>query len=70
MISRDEGLHTDFACHLYELLQNRWVEGSWAAACCRAASPRHGPSLLLSSSALPLHKALLHGSQRPRAAQR
>jgi hypothetical protein len=23
MISRDEGLHTDFACHLYELLQNR-----------------------------------------------
>ena len=23
MISRDEGLHTDFACHLYELLRNR-----------------------------------------------
>jgi ribonucleoside-diphosphate reductase subunit M2 len=23
MISRDEGLHADFACHLYELLRNR-----------------------------------------------
>jgi ribonucleoside-diphosphate reductase subunit M2 len=23
LISRDEGLHTDFACHLYELLQHR-----------------------------------------------
>ena len=24
MISRDEGLHTDFACHLYALLRHRW----------------------------------------------
>ena len=36
MISRDEGLHTDFACHLYALLQNRCgggrdgMMGGWA----------------------------------------
>lgn len=23
LISRDEGLHTDFACHLYSLLKNK-----------------------------------------------
>jgi len=23
LISRDEGLHTDFACHLYGLLKNK-----------------------------------------------
>jgi ribonucleotide reductase beta subunit family protein with ferritin-like domain len=23
LISRDEGLHTDFACHLYTLLENK-----------------------------------------------
>lgn len=23
LISRDEGLHTDFACHLYSLLRNK-----------------------------------------------
>lgn len=23
LISRDEGLHTDFACHLYKLLKNK-----------------------------------------------
>jgi len=23
LISRDEGLHTDFACHLYSLMENK-----------------------------------------------
>ena len=23
LISRDEGLHTDFACHLYSLMKNK-----------------------------------------------
>jgi len=32
MISRDEGLHADFACHLYELLRHRWVPSAAAAA--------------------------------------
>ena len=26
LISRDEGLHTDFACHLYGMLQHRLPE--------------------------------------------
>ena len=70
MISRDEGLHTDFACHLYELLQNRWAEGCLAAAFCSAGYRAIVPACCF------LH--LLHccknrccmGSQRPRAARR
>lgn len=44
MISRDEGLHTDFACHLYELLRHRWghhrrcvrlLTPAWLCICAR-----------------------------------
>jgi hypothetical protein len=48
MISRDEGLHTDFACHLYELLQCRWApqqppdrnsfQPHWLSASCCTSS--------------------------------
>lgn len=36
LISRDEGLHTDFACHLYTLLQNKLKEERIKEIICEA----------------------------------
>jgi len=55
MISRDEGLHTDFACHLYELLRNRW-------ACCRDAAAAAGQPSGPGAAALVLGRWLRRGT--------